>query len=242
MRRKRPIYAETYLNRRRWLLLGLLGGVIVMLLAGGWWWAQRNPRPSAKRYPVMGVRLDQTSDYLDADQLRAGGVSFVYLKATQGASFRDDHFATNYQRATGLTVGVSHYFSFDSTPQQQAANLIATVGANSGTLPIGIEVAYYDQYADSPPPAARVQSALRQLIALVEAHYHQGVVLLGTPQALKTVQNVAPARPRWVISTKRPKQATFWEYATAKLPQGHSQQQFESAVYTGSRQEFATLQ
>ncbi|MFD1483671.1 GH25 family lysozyme [Lacticaseibacillus baoqingensis] len=240
MRKKRPIYAETYARRQRALVIAALV-VLLAALGGGWYFWQRNPRPSPRRYPVMGVRLDQSSDYLDATQLQSGGAKFVYLKATQGASFSDDHFATNYQRTEGLKVGVYHYFSFDSTPAQQAANFNTTVGDNSGSLPIGIELVYYDQYAKHPPQAQIVQARLRQLITAFNAKYHQGVVLMGTPQALATVKPVAPQSPRWVISPKRPKHGAFWQYATAPLPAGRRQQQFASAVFLGSRQAFARL-
>lgn len=240
MRRKRPIYANTY-RRRRWVLFGLAVAIVVLALGGAWWYfAHRNPRPNATRYPVLGVRLDQTDGDQDFAALHKAGVSFAYLKATEGASYFDDDFAFNYQHAagSGVALGVYHFLSFDSTPAKQAAQFETNVGNDIGTLPIGIEVGYYSDYVDSPPPASKVRRQLTQLIALLAAKYQRPVVIMGTPRVLAVVARVSPASPRWVIAAKPTKTATYWEYATAKLPQGPAAE-YRAVVFTGTRAAFA---
>ncbi|WP_461213453.1 GH25 family lysozyme [Lacticaseibacillus sp. GG6-2] len=239
MRSKRPIYADTYERRRRWVLTGAVVVVVIALISGGWWWLHRNPRPSAQRYPVMGVRVDQTLGVIDADSLQKGGANFIYLKATQGASFVDDNFASNYSKTAGLKVGVYHYFSFDSTPQAQATNFIDHVQTNIGSLPVGIYLTNYGTYANNPPKdaAQRVQI----FVTLLQRQYGCAVVLMGKPSVLASVKQATPTSPRWVISDKRPKSGQFWEYADAKLPHGSGDQAYPSAVYIGSRADFAKL-
>lgn len=229
MREKRPIYANTYDRRRTIFIVIAIIAVVIAAAGGTWWWLHKNPRPSAKQYPELGVRMDQSDGVLDEGQLKKGGVSFVYLKATQGASYVDDNFATNQSRAGSLKVGAYHYFSFDSTPEAQAENFIEHV-SDAGTLPIGIYLTYYGNYASDPPKDSVVVAKLTTLINLLQAHYQQGVVLMGSPQALTTVKSVGGSR--YVINEKKPQSGSFWEYAKAKLPAGGSDQTFDCVVYT----------
>lgn len=242
MRAKRPIYADTYERRHRRLLIGLIIVAVIIAGIGGWWWLHRNPRPSARHFPVMGVRVDQADGTLDAEALQAGGAEFVYLKATQGASYVDDQFATNYSRAATMTVGVYHYFSFDSTPAAQAANFIDHVGADTGSLPIGIYLTYYGPYASDPPKAATFRAHLSALVQALHQHYQRPVMLMGSPAVLAAVKNVATGSPRWVISEKQPASGQFWEYATAKLPHGTTDKTYASAVLRGNRKTMTQLQ
>lgn len=220
MRAKRPIYSNTYDKRRKWWLALIIAVLVLAAIAGSWWWLHRNPRPSAKRYPDLGVRVDQTFGTIDAAELKDHGVSFVYLKATQGASFVDDAFATNYSRAAELQVGVYHYYSFDSSPQAQAQNFLAHVGSSTGTLPIGIYVTYYGDYAQDPPQPAKLAANLKQLIAALNDEYSNGVMLMGTPSVLAKLTPYLAGVKTYAITTKKPKGATYWEYANAKLPGG----------------------
>lgn len=231
MRAKRPIYADTYDRRRKILITVALVVALIAVIGGTWWWLHKNPRPSVAKYPLLGVRMSQADGVINPEALKAGGVSFVYLKATQGASFVDDDFATNVSRAGSLKVGAYHYFSFDSTPQAQAENFIKHVW-DPGELPIGVYVTYYGNYASDPPKAATVAAALTTLINLLQAHYQQGVILMGTPQTLATIKTVAPSVPRYVMAAKHPASGSFWEYANAKLPNGGTDQTFDCVVYT----------
>lgn len=73
MPRKRPIYSDTYQRRRLLLRVGAVVVVLLLVIGGAFWWFHRNPRPSATKYPVMGVAVDQTDGYQDSDALTSGG-------------------------------------------------------------------------------------------------------------------------------------------------------------------------
>ena len=237
--RRRVIYADTYRRQhRRWWLLA--GGLLVLGLLFVWW-QQRNPRPDAATYPVLGVRLDQTDGLQDFDQLRKCQVSFVYLKATQGSSYFDDQFNTSFNQATGsrLRVGVYHVFSFDTAPQAQAAQFIKEVGQNIGDLPIGIYLSYY---REQKPTSAWLTAHLSKFVTAIQQHDHRQVLLMGIPAILKAVQKVTPQAPRWVISHQHPTgSGGFWQYTTgARLPNG-PQASYRAAVFMGDRHAFLNL-
>ncbi|MDY5969085.1 MAG: GH25 family lysozyme [Bacteroidales bacterium] len=63
-------------------------------------------------------------------------VSFVYIKATEGASIQDPYYASNVKnaRAAGLPVGSYHLYSSRTTAQQQFANFKSIVKKNQQDL------------------------------------------------------------------------------------------------------------
>ena len=112
------------------LLLGILAALVwngVILLN----------YPSVEKYPVRGVDVSAYQGEIDWDTLALQGISFAYIKATEGSSFVDKCFDYNYAQAkkTGLRVGAYHFFSFDSGGDTQAENFIATVEPCENMLP-----------------------------------------------------------------------------------------------------------
>lgn len=83
---------------------------------------------------------------LDLARCRAEGIEFVFIKATEGASFVDDDFALNLAeaRAAGLLVAAYHYVRSNATVAQQVANVdlivprdvpvLLDVESSSGTI------------------------------------------------------------------------------------------------------------
>jgi lysozyme len=241
MPRVKPIYSNTFTKRRRvWTALIVI--CVLAVIGGlGAWLTLRNPRPNASKYPVLGVRVSQTDGTQDFDVLAKQDVRFVYLKATEGASYFDDNFNTNYSQASasGLAIGAYHFFSFTSSPAKQAAAFIDHVGSNTGNLPIGVEVSAYT----TVPSSGKLTAQLRQFITLLRKHYGKQVLLIGTPTMLKRVASLTNAYPTMVLSSKQRegKQGTFWQYSTAaKIPGGDTE--YHCIVYTGTSAAFNNLQ
>ncbi|WP_164847985.1 GH25 family lysozyme [Lacticaseibacillus hulanensis] len=240
MARVKPIYSNTFTKRRKVAVVALIVCVIVALAGGIAWLQLRNPRPNARNYPVLGLRISQSDGSQDYTSLHKQGVDFVYLKATEGASYFDDNFETNYSQASGagMRLGVYHYFSFTSAPAKQAASFMEHVGENTGDLPIGIEVAAYTKVPDD----AKLRQQLTTFIADLRQHYTQQILLIGTPDMLSKVQTVSPDAPRMVVSDKQRagKQGTFWQYASdAKLPGGKTR--YHCVVLVGTKAAFQQL-
>lgn len=72
--------------------------------------------PSEKRYEVRGVDVSSYQGDINWKVLAKQGISFAFIKATEGSSFLDENFKENYENAisTDLKIGVYHFFSFDS--------------------------------------------------------------------------------------------------------------------------------
>ena len=244
-----PIYEDTFRRRRRWHRVVVL---LIALLLGGfgtWGWHQWQQYHAAQlaQFPVRGVSINQDSGYLDFQQL-AKHHQFVYLQATSGATYSDDDFSNNYSRSQGasMKVGVVHTFSFTSSAKRQYAHFSQIVGNETGTLPIVVNVAYYDQFNSDNQSMAKQGQKLKVLVTRLENTYQQGVIIQAK-QAVLT-QFVRPALPHqaeWVVDGKLQHYASpvqLIEYdATGRLTQSGQSQAVGLSVFNGTRRQWATF-
>lgn len=181
MRRRdiQPIYAETYRRRKRTrkVIFGIfLLFLLLVTLFSIWRWHEKQ---ELKKYPIRGVSIDQSNGYIDFESLKNNGVKFVYLKATQGATYADDNFLSNFQRSQGsqLPVGVYHYFSFSSSPKAQFKNFVRQVATNTGSLPICILVQYYGNYDEGTVHWSAARKHIRRLMTAIRTYYKRPVII-----------------------------------------------------------------
>lgn len=207
MRRKdvQPIYAETY--RRRVRTRKVIFGVFLLIILAvsifvAWQW---HTQQELKKYPIRGVSIDQSNGYIDFESLKNDGVRFVYLKATQGATYTDDSFLSNFQRSQGsqLPVGVYHYFSFSSSPTAQFKNFVRQVATNTGSLPICISIQYYGSYDENSLHWQTVRKNVRQLIADMRNYYKRPVVISANQEIIQHLKIQATGNHQfWVTNAQ----------------------------------------
>ncbi|MBD5275659.1 MAG: hypothetical protein HDS37_06115 [Bacteroides sp.] len=100
------------------------------------------PYVDRDRFPVGGIDISAHNGKIDFMQAADDGVEFVWIKATEGATFRDKRFASNYSKAgeAGLKRGAYHFFRFDKDGVEQALNLLDAVGERDLELGVAIDV------------------------------------------------------------------------------------------------------
>lgn len=127
-------------------------------------------------YPVKGVDLSAHNGIVDFDSLAAAGVSFAYLKASEGLSFRDPSFVVNYAkcRRAGIAVGAYHFFRFDCDGRQQAINLLKATGGCLLDLPVGIDIEEWGNPAGHSTEIIRER--LRTMTALLNAAGYRVII------------------------------------------------------------------
>jgi GH25 family lysozyme M1 (1,4-beta-N-acetylmuramidase) len=78
---------------------------------------------------LFGVDVSDFQGDVDAARMRADGVEFAIIKATEGSSWKGQHFAANLQRAraAGQLVAAYHYVRGDVSASAQLANVISVV-------------------------------------------------------------------------------------------------------------------
>jgi len=72
----------------------------------------------------LGVDISNNNGDVNIDSLARSGVKFVYLKATEGATFYDSHMDSFYNscKNNNLKVGAYHFLVKTSSPEAQARN------------------------------------------------------------------------------------------------------------------------
>ena len=71
---------------------------------------------------VLGIDVSNHQEEINWKRVAGSGVTYAYLKATEGVGFTDAHFALNWEgaRKHGITVGAYHYFTLCSPGLDQA--------------------------------------------------------------------------------------------------------------------------
>ncbi|MGN6158952.1 MAG: glycoside hydrolase family 25 protein [Devosia sp.] len=91
----------------------------------------------ARGLPIQGLDVARYQGAIDYAKVRAAGVQFVYMKATEGNDYVDPAFAGNWARAkaAGIAHGAYHFMTWCSTAAQQAAWFVKNVPADPDAMP-----------------------------------------------------------------------------------------------------------
>ncbi|MDE6334907.1 MAG: hypothetical protein K2L77_09715, partial [Muribaculaceae bacterium] len=97
---------------------------------------------SRLEFPIRGIDISAHNGPVDFMQVLADSIDFVYIKATEGATWRDALFEQNYRAArdAGLAVGIYHFFRFDVPGWRQSVNIIGAIGNRHLDMPVAIDV------------------------------------------------------------------------------------------------------
>lgn len=100
---------------------------------------------------VKGINISNNDGSLDLSSASESGCRYVYLKATEGATFRDSYMDTYYDQCKnlGMKVGAYHYLVNTSSPEDQAANFYKTISQYDWDLiPMLDTEVYFDGLED----------------------------------------------------------------------------------------------
>jgi lysozyme len=88
-------------------------------------------------HPVHGIDVSKYQGQIDWEQVRAAGVAFAFIKATEGGDRLDDHFHRHWRgaRAAGIPRGAYHFFYFCRPAFEQARWFIRNVPRDANALP-----------------------------------------------------------------------------------------------------------
>ena len=181
---------------------------------------------------IRGVDISNHQADVDMKTLAAQGISFVYMKATEGSTYTDSYFAANWQNAkdAGLARGAYHFFSFDSTGAEQAQAFIKTVGESlHGDLIPVIDVELHGKYEENPPSKETVVSELKIMSDALEAQYGAKPMIYAQRDLYDLyLKGNFDENPRWVRSIYFPARWEngdnwlIWQYKDRGELQGYS--------------------
>jgi lysozyme len=89
-----------------------------------------------------GIDVSHHNGTVDWQAVAATGIKFVYLKATEGATYVDPRFNVNAiaARAAGLLIGAYHYLTAGTAAGLQTANAHRVTDAVRPDLPLALDV------------------------------------------------------------------------------------------------------
>ncbi|MGE6537783.1 glycoside hydrolase family 25 protein [Bacillus luti] len=204
---------------------------------------------SADKYEIKGVDVASYQGEIDWRELEKQNMKFAFIKATEGSSFMDEYFTTNWTNAnkTGMRTGAYHFFSFDSKGETQAEQYIRTVPKNERALPPVIDVEFYANKKDDPPKREDVTKELSIMVKMLEQYYDKKVILYATQEAYDLyIKDAYPQCDIWIrsvlmkpsISDKR--NWTFWQYTNRGRLRGYNgkEKYIDLNVFYGNAKEF----
>ncbi|MDW6020814.1 GH25 family lysozyme [Mesorhizobium sp. BAC0120] len=182
-------------------------------------------------YAVHGADISKYQSSVDWENARAAGISFAFLKATEGGDRVDDNFAENWQKAkaAGVPRGAYHFYYFCRPAEEQAAWFIRNVPRDRSALPPVLDMEWNPQSPTCKlrPDPQTVRSEMQKFLSIVERHYGKKPIIY-TPIDFFRDNNLSTFRgyPYWLRSVAgHPDDKysghpfTFWQYTgTGTVP------------------------
>jgi lysozyme len=210
---------------RRFLTIGAcLIGIIIVGLALCFFGIWIPNAPSRSQYPVRGIDVAHHQGQIDWSAVRASGIQFAYVKATEGADFTDATFSENWKNSSGAGVvrGAYHFFTLGTSGQLQATHFVATVPADADALPPAIDLEFSGYNKDRRPPPEEFQRELATFWDALVAHYRKVPVVYTAADFQKQYLRFMPVERLWIREiVLRPDSGwTFWQFSARGRVQG----------------------
>jgi lysozyme len=166
-------------RRLTWSLIGVAAVALVAGLVSAWWFlwvpSWRPPLREGERY---GIDVSAHQDAIDWGRVARDGITFAYIKATEGGDFIDDRFDENWLGAdeAGLDRGAYHFFTLCTPGADQARHFLDTAPPDREALPPAVDLELAGNCSARPSPA-EVNDQLNDFIGPVEEAWRREVVL-----------------------------------------------------------------
>jgi lysozyme len=168
---------------------------------------------------VQGVDVSKWQGTIDFAKIKAAGMSYVFVKATEGITGVDPDYARNIAaaRAAGLVAGSYHFYETNDDPSAQFGNFRQHADVKPGDLPPVVDIEVLAQ-GSRPDWAGDLKSFLAQM---EQAYGARPILYSGVSFANEYLAGFGDY-PLWVAeytSASTPKVPTgwttwtFWQYS-----------------------------
>ena len=166
-------------------------------------------------YKISGIDVSAHNGNIDFAKARAAGTEFVFVKATEGATFRDSAMNSNLRKAheAGLKTGVYHFFRFDVDGVKQAHNLLKAIAGRPLSLPLVIDV---ESHTNPYTPADIVTRKIHDMVDELTAYGYPVIIYSNKKGFDNHVRDEFADCGVWLCSFTQPnrgKNWTFWQYS-----------------------------
>lgn len=210
------------------------------------------PQPEAPLF-LPGIDVSHHQQAVDWTAIAASGIHFCFIKASEGATFVDPRFASNWRSVAeaGIARGAYHFFHPADSVTAQAGLFLRTVPRlEPGDLPPVLDLEAPEEWI-AIPPANRAGLVLSWLNTVENALQARPIVYLSEAFATNILSNHAALAqyPLWLafytvqcspVAPKPWSRWTFWQYTqtgTAPSISGH----VDRNHFNGTRDDLTAL-
>lgn len=137
--------------------------------------------PGPDRYRIHGLDVARYQGTIDWPRVRRAGISFAYIKATEGADLLDPKFEENWREArrAGIPRGAYHFYYFCRTAEEQARWFIQNVPRDPQALPPVLDMEWnpFSPTCTKRPSDAVVRAEAQRFVRMIEQHYGKRAVI-----------------------------------------------------------------
>jgi lysozyme len=165
---------------------------------------------------VQGIDVSHLQQTIDWNEVRQAGKAFAFMKATDGITWTDPEFATNWSgaAAAGILRGAYHFYETNDDPTAQAESFLKVVQLAPGDLPPVVDI----EKTKSGESASQIVQDLQTWLDVVEQATGRVPIIYTNPSYWNSLGTSAFGRyPLWVAeygvqSPKLPSGWTSWTF------------------------------
>ncbi|MPZ80179.1 MAG: lysozyme M1 (1,4-beta-N-acetylmuramidase) [Actinophytocola sp.] len=152
--------------------------VVVVVDAAGWFPWLPNWRPALDTGERYGIDVSHHQGTIDWSAVAGDGITFAYVKASEGGDWVDESFADNWAGAgeAGLDRGVYHFFSLCTPGAVQARHFLGVLPPEENALAPALDLELGGNCA-ARPAAEEVRAEVVAFLRLVEEAWGKPVLL-----------------------------------------------------------------
>jgi lysozyme len=208
------------MNRR---LAHLLVALAAIAAAAGWFvynrYFKERANPSAEIYTIRGIDISAHNGDIEFEKLPTQGIKFAYIKATEGADFRDRNFVKNTVGLSRVAIptGAYHFFRFNTDGEMQAYNFLKALHRRQFQLPPVIDVEEWTN--DASLPTAQVMRELRAMLSVMVGAGYNPIIYTNKDGYDRFVKDRLDQVPLWICSFTDPpldsanRRWMIWQYS-----------------------------
>ena len=123
--------------------------------------------------PIQGIDVSRHDGDIDWAAVKRGGISFAYLKTTEGGDYADPSFFDNWKQAAaaGIRRGAYHFMYWCRPADQQALFFMVNVPNDPDALPPVLDLEWNDASPTCPGaiPASKAVPMIRTVLKAMQA-------------------------------------------------------------------------
>lgn len=133
------------------------------------------PDPTPEDFAIHGIDISKYQGDIDWQAARKGGVSFAYIKATEGGDHSDERFLANWYGAkmAGVPRGAYHFYYFCRPVEEQVDWVKQIVPKDPEALPLVLDMEWnaHSKTCRIRPEKAEVLRDMNYFLDELEKYY-----------------------------------------------------------------------